>query len=107
MDPARAIDFDLKVGRTFFEAQRIGPIRVQGSIQNQIMQLDALHLSNFENADIRLNGALNYDAAPSYGALSLSVESDTAQWLRVPVLTASRRLISMAMWPAKLPFPSI
>ena len=84
-DPARAIDFDLKVGRTFFEAQRIGPIRVQGSIQNQKMQLDALHLSNFENADIRLNGALNYDAAPSYGALSLSVESDTAQWLRVPV----------------------
>lgn len=84
-DPARAIDFDLRVGRTFFEAQRIGPIRVQGSIQNQKMQLDALHLSNFENADIRLNGALNYDAAPSYGALSLSVESDTAQWLRVPV----------------------
>ena len=28
---------------------------------------------------------LNYDVALSYGALSLSVESDTAQWLRVPV----------------------
>ena len=84
-DGDRAIDFDVKVGRTFFEAQRIGPSRARGSIQNQKMQLDELHFSNFENADIRVNGALNYDAAPSYGALSLSVESDTAQWLRVPV----------------------
>jgi hypothetical protein len=84
-DSGREIDFDIRVGRTFFEAERIGPSRTQGNIQNQTMRLEKLHLSNFENADIRLAGALNFDATPSYGRLSLTAESDTAQWLRVPV----------------------
>ena len=83
-DKGREINFDVKVGRAFVDTRRIGPAHAIGAIRNQNMRLDKMHMSNLNNADMRLAGNLNFDRAPSYGTLSLAVESADSQWIGQP-----------------------
>ncbi|MBL71537.1 MAG: hypothetical protein CML95_08390 [Rhodobiaceae bacterium] len=84
-DDAREIDFDIKVGRAFVDTRRLGPAHVRGAIRNQAMRLDRMHMSNLSNADIQLTGSLNYETIPTHGALSLSIESASSDWLDAPI----------------------
>lgn len=86
-DPQRVLDFKLDVGRLFAGARALGPFAAQGRVADQQLRLDNLRLTDFNGADIALNGAMNYDAAPSYGGLTISVKSDNANWLHGPVMS--------------------
>ena len=85
-DDAREIDFDIKVGRAFVDTRRLGPAHAIGTIRNQTMRLNRMHMSNLNNADMQLTGSLNYNTAPTHGALSLAVESASSDWLHAPIL---------------------
>lgn len=86
-DENRNIDFDIQIGRVFAGAQLIGPLKAKGVLADQQVQIQNLHLANFVNADVTLNGALTYDAAPSHGALSLTIRADDAKWAHAPVVS--------------------
>lgn len=83
----RLIDFDINVGRVFADTRRIGSARIEGRLNDRALELETLHLANFDNADIRLAGRVNYDAALAYGTLALSAESDSSEWLREPIFS--------------------
>ncbi len=85
-DDAREIDFDIKVGRAFVDTRRLGPAHAIGTIRNQTMRLNRMHMSNLNNADMQLTGSLNYNTAPTHGALTLAVESASSDWLHAPIL---------------------
>jgi hypothetical protein len=86
-DAARKIDFDIQIGRVFAGAQFIGPFKAKGTVADRQVQIDKLHLANFANAEVTLNGILNYDAAPSHGALSLAIRGDDAKWAHGPIVS--------------------
>jgi hypothetical protein len=81
-DNDRQIALNIEVGRMFAGTQLIGPFALRGNIADRQLQLTQLRLANFLDANVSLAGALNYDAAPSHGALSLAVQSDRADWAR-------------------------
>ena len=85
-DDAREIDFDIKVGRAFVDTRRIGPAHAIGTIRNQTMRLNRMHMSDLNNADMQLTGSLNYNTAPTHGTLTLAVESVSSDWLHAPIL---------------------
>ncbi|MGI9438699.1 MAG: AsmA-like C-terminal region-containing protein [Parvibaculales bacterium] len=101
-DRSRKIDFDVRLGRAFAGTRRIGTASLRGSVSNRILRLDELRLPNFDKADIKLSGQLNYDAAPSYGALDVSVIGENAEWLRNPVVARFAPLDFNAELPTTL-----
>ena len=86
-DADRNIDFDIQVGQVFAGAQSIGPLKAKGVLADRQVMIKNLRLANFVNADVMLSGALNYDAAPSYGALSLTIQGDEAKWAHGPIVS--------------------
>jgi hypothetical protein len=86
-DANRDIDFDIQVGQVFAGAQSIGPLKAIGALSNQRVEIQNLRLANFANSDVTLTGALNYDAVPSHGSLSLAIQGDDAKWAYGPIVS--------------------
>lgn len=75
-DDGRDIRVDISTERLFSGVTDLGPAQFSAQITDQILELDALNLSDYQGLNIGLSGRLQYQGASPHGEMAASIRGE-------------------------------
>ena len=75
-DEQRDIRVDVSTERLFSGVTDLGPAQFSAQIANQILDLEALNLSDYQGLNIGLRGRIQYQDASPYGEMAASIKGE-------------------------------
>lgn len=96
--PQRLISLDFRANELYSGTTAIGPVILQASVNDRLLDLKQLTLSDIDGARLGASGQLDYAVSPVAGRLNLTMQSETLGGFADPLLSrlAPLRFVSNA-----------